>query len=110
VTESPRGIIARVSFNHPPSGRGLEPKRVEHLQLGLSWYVTGILDHWQHPGRAEDTLGKPDLIKWWLLKVSGPLPGRPAERGEFVMQVSFYGRPPGWFITVEALASDRRAD
>jgi hypothetical protein len=20
-------------------------------------------------------LGKPELIKWWLLKVSGPLPG-----------------------------------
>jgi hypothetical protein len=31
--------------------------------------------------------------------VSGPLPGRPAERGEFVMEVSFHGDPPGWWIT-----------
>jgi hypothetical protein len=28
------------------------------------------------------------------------MPGRPAERGEFVMEVSFYGDPPGWWITV----------
>jgi hypothetical protein len=33
------------------------------------------------------------------LKVSGPLPGRPAERGEFVMEVSAYGKPSGWWIT-----------
>ena len=94
MSEPSRGVIARVSFNHPPSGCGLESKRVaEHLQLGISWYVTEILDRWAHPGRAEDTLGKATLIKWWLLKVSGPLPGRPAERGEFVMEVSFLRRP-----------------
>jgi hypothetical protein len=62
--------------------------------------VTEILDRWAHPGRAEDTIGKPVLIKWRLLKVSGPLPGRPAERGEFTMEVSSYGDPPGWWITV----------
>ena len=92
---------ARVTFDHPPSGRGLEPRRVEHLQFGITWDVTGILDRWAHPGRAEDTIGKPALIKWWLLKVSGPLPGRPAEPGGFVMEVSGYGDPPGWWITVE---------
>jgi hypothetical protein len=32
------------------------------------------------------------------------LPGRPAERGEFVMEVSCHGHPPGWWITVERLA------
>lgn len=95
MNEPSRSVIARVSFNHQPSGRGLEPRRVEHLQLGLSWRVIEILDHWKHPGRVQDTLGKPDLIKWWLLRVSGPLPGRPAEVGEFVMQASFYGSPPG---------------
>jgi hypothetical protein len=46
-------------------------------------------------------MGKATLIKWWLLKVSGPLPGRPAERGEFVMEVSLYGAPAGWWITAE---------
>lgn len=103
MSESSRGVIARVRFNHPPSGRGQEPNRVEHLQLGITWRVTEILDRWERPGRAEDMLGKPDLIKWWLLKVSGPLPGRPAELGEFVMEVSAYGSPPGWWITVEHL-------
>jgi len=94
VSEPSRGVIARVTFNHPPSGRGLEPRQVEHLQLGLSWRVTEILDRWEHPGRPEDMIGKPDLIKCWLLKVSGPLPGRPAERAEFVMEVSFHGVQP----------------
>ena len=94
-----RSVLARISFNHAPSGRSLEPKQVEHLQLGITWDVTGILDRWQHPGRAEDTIGKATLIKWWLLKVSGPLPGRPDKRGEFVMETSFYGSPPGWWIT-----------
>jgi hypothetical protein len=101
VSEPSRGIPARISFDHPPSGGGLEPRRVEHLQFGITWDVTGILDRWAHPGRAEETLGKATLIKWWLLKVSGPLPGRPAETGEFVMEVSAYGDPPGWWIRVD---------
>ena len=37
----------------------------------------------------------PVLTSWQRyrlpLKVSGPLPGRPAERGEFVTEVSFHG-------------------
>ena len=101
MSEPSRGIPARISFDHPPSGRGLESRRVEHLQFGITWDVTAILDRWAHPGRAEDTAGKPDLINWWLLKVSGPLPGRPAELGEFVMEVSAYGAPAGWWIRVE---------
>ena len=95
MSEPSRGVIARVRFNHPSSGRGLEPNRVKHLQLGITWRVTETLDYWERPGSPEQTLGKPDMIKWWLLKVSGPLPGRPAELGEFVMQISFYGDPPG---------------
>ena len=45
-------------------------------------------------------MGKAALIKSWLLKVFGPLPGRPAERGEFVMAVSDYGARSSWWITV----------
>ena len=102
MSEPRHGAIVRVSFNHPPSGRGPEPKRVEHLQLGISWHVTELLDRWEHPGSPEQTLGKQDLVKWWLLKVSGPLSGDPGKRGEFVMEVSAYGDPSGWSITVEA--------
>jgi hypothetical protein len=32
--------------------------------------------------------------------VSGPLPGRPAEHGEFVMEASSYGDRSLWWITV----------
>jgi hypothetical protein len=67
------GIPGRLAFNHP-YGRCLEPTQVEHLQFGITWDVTEILDRWAHPGRAEDTTGKAVLIKWRLLKVSGPLP------------------------------------
>jgi hypothetical protein len=102
VSEPRLGIPAPITFAYPPDrGRDLEPTRVEHLQFGITWDVTAILDRWAHPGRAEDTLGKPVLIKWWQLKVCGPLPGRPAEHGEFTMEVSFHGDPPGWWITVE---------
>jgi hypothetical protein len=69
-------VPARVTFDYAPPARGLEPKRVEHLQSGITWDVTGILDRWAHPGRAEDTLGKAILIKWWLLRVCGRLPRR----------------------------------
>ena len=64
--------------------------------------MTAILDHWEHPGRPEDALGKAILIKWWLLRVAGPLPGRPAERGEFTMEISFHRDPPDWWITVQS--------
>ena len=63
--------------------------------------MTEILYRWEHPGSPEQTLGKPDLINWWQMKVSGPRPGRPSEPGEFVMEVSAYGAPPGWWIRVE---------
>ena len=62
--------------------------------------MTGILDRWAHPRRPEETLGKAALIKWWLLKVSGPLPGYSADLGEFVMAVSSYGARSLWWITV----------
>src|SRR5947207_14654324 len=71
--------------------------------VGITWDVTEILDRWAHPGRAEDTLGKPVLIKWWLLNVSGPLPGRQAERGEFLMEVAAYGHTTLWWITLDLL-------
>lgn len=29
-----------------------EPRQVEHLQFGITWDVTEILDRWAHPGRG----------------------------------------------------------
>ena len=61
--EYSRGVPARVTFDCAPAAGGLEPRRVEHLQFGITWDVTGILDRWAHSGRAEDTTGKATLIK-----------------------------------------------
>jgi len=106
VNDRAAGVPARVAFNPAPPARGsgLEPERVEHLQLGITWRVTEILDRWQHPGRVQETWGRATVAKWWLLKVSGPLPGRPGVTGEFVMEISAYGHRSRWWITVEPLA------
>ena len=71
---APSIALANLTFDYPPGrGRDLQPKRVEQVQFGITWHMTEILDHWAHPGRAEDTLGKPVLIKWWHLKICGRL-------------------------------------
>jgi hypothetical protein len=52
----------------------------------------------------------PVLTSWQRyrlpLKVSGPMPGRPAERGEFVMEVSSTATRPGWWITLDRPAPE----
>jgi hypothetical protein len=35
------------------------------------------------------------------VRVSGPLPGNPSEKGEFVITVCRYGDRPGWWISPE---------
>jgi hypothetical protein len=102
VSEDASGVRALVTFGHAPlaQGWGLEPQRVQHAGLGLSWLVTEVLDSWE----AEDYVemrGQPDVTRWWRLKVYGPLPGKPTGTGEFVMEVSAYGDRPGWWIAVE---------
>jgi hypothetical protein len=65
VSKTRLGILAHTTVDYPPGrGRDLQPKRIEHVQFGITRDVTAILDRWHHPGRAEDTLGKPGLIKW----------------------------------------------
>jgi hypothetical protein len=46
------------------------------------------------PGGARDTPGDPAVPA----RVSGPLPGRPARTGEFVMTIRRYAGRPGWRI------------
>jgi hypothetical protein len=102
VSEARLGIPAHITSAYPRDrGQDLEPRQVEHLQFGITWDVTAILDHWAHPGRAEDTIGKAILIQWWLLRVRGPLPGRPGERCEFVVEVTGYGDRSLWWITTD---------
>jgi hypothetical protein len=101
VSEPNLGVPGWVTFNRASliHSWGLKPELVEHSTLGITWLVTEILDSWQHPGQPRDLWGQATAIRWWRLKVSGPLPGRPAERGEFIMEITKYGDPPGWWIT-----------
>jgi hypothetical protein len=85
-------------FVRAERSRHLVPELVEHLQLGITWEVTGILGCWAHPARSEETLGRPVLTGWWVLKVSRPLPDRPGEAGEFVMEVTGCGHQRPWWI------------
>ena len=48
--------------------------------------------------RYHDAVGTPAETKRFRVRVSGPLPGRPSEEGEFVMTVRRYGDRPGWWI------------
>jgi hypothetical protein len=61
--------------------------------------VTGFIDSWKHAGRPRETWGQVTVTSWWVLPVSGPLPGCLAEPGEFVLEVSRYADRPGWWIT-----------
>lgn len=69
----------------------------EHATLPLAWLVTEALDG-SAPGRPQETrwAGCHQAV---AAEGSGPLPGRPAERGEFVMKVQAHGHRPGWWIT-----------
>jgi hypothetical protein len=41
------------------------------------------------------------LREAWRMRVAGPLPGRPGERGEFVMTARVCSRIGGWWIAPE---------
>jgi hypothetical protein len=103
VSELGLGTLAFVTFGHAPLAQGWapEPEQVRHAARDLTWRVTAVLDGWEHPGHLQETRGQATVTNWWRLKVSGPLPGHPGERGEFIMEVATYGHRPGWWITVE---------
>jgi hypothetical protein len=88
-------------------GGGRVPVRVIHATRGLAWRVEEVLDGWKHPGGPQACAGEPEVTAWYLLRVWGPLPGRPAERGRFVIQVQGYGDRPGWWLTLASLPAPR---
>ena len=49
------------------------------------------LDGWAHPSWPGKTYQKQIVEKRYRLRVFGPSPGRPDERGEFVMIATAYG-------------------
>ena len=76
----------------------LVPLTIRHTELGLSWSVLAVLEDWTTPSYHED-VGTPMETKRFRVRVSGPLPARPAVVGEFAMTVRRYGDRPGWRIS-----------
>jgi hypothetical protein len=76
----------------------LVPLSIRHAELDLSWSVLAVAEDWTTPAYRED-LGSPLELKRFRVRVTGPLPGRPSEAGEFGMIVRRYGDRPGKWIS-----------
>ena len=71
------------------------PDIVWHAQSSLKWRVLRIVEDWT----AEyylGVLGTAGELRRFRVLVSGPLPGRPEETGQFVLVLRQVGDKPGW--------------
>jgi hypothetical protein len=75
----------------------MTPEIIRHGTLCLKWEVLAVLEDWTTP-RYHDSVGTPAETRRFRVRAHGPLPGNPAENGEFVMRVARYGDRPGWWI------------
>ena len=76
----------------------LVPLSIRHAELDLCWSVLAVVEDWTTPAYRED-LVSPLELKRFRVRVTGPLPGRPSEAGEFGMIVRRYGDRPGKWIS-----------
>jgi hypothetical protein len=95
--QAPPGTAAYIGHRRAPFGDGLVPEDITHVAAGLRWAVLEVLDHWRHPDGMKARGSA--CIEAWKLRVAGPLPGRPSQRGEFVMIAKTYADRPYWWIT-----------
>jgi hypothetical protein len=91
------GVAAYVDSRRALQG-GMVPERITHVAAGLHWEVLEVLDHWQHP-EGMKARGSA-CTEAWKLRVRGPLPGGPQDKGEFVMIAKGYADRPYWWITL----------
>jgi hypothetical protein len=87
-------------------GSRLAPIAIRHARLDLSWQVLRVLEDWTTE-RYYEVVGTPEEMKRFRVRVSGPLPGQPAETGEFVMTVRRYGDRAGWWMRPEGACHER---
>jgi hypothetical protein len=82
-------------------GPYLTPVSIHHATLpGLAWTVVRVVEDWTTPAYYEVN-GTPGETRRFRVRVSGPLPGRPSEDGEFVLVIRRYGDRDGWWIAPE---------
>jgi hypothetical protein len=84
----------------------LVPLTIRHAEVDLFWSVLAVLEDWTTPAYHDD-VGTPMETKRFRVRVTGPLPGRPAQVGEFGMIVRRYGDRDGWGICPEPEAPGR---
>lgn len=78
----------------------LTPMVITHARLAMTWRVLRTLEYWTQP-RDQEAEGAAEITRYrcW---VRGPLPGRPAQIGEFTMVVRMFGDKPGqWWVNPE---------
>jgi hypothetical protein len=78
----------------------LVPLTIRHAELELSWSVLEVVEQWTTPDFEHDD-GTAMELKWYRVRVTGPLPGRPSVAGEFGLIVRRYGDRPGWWVSPE---------
>jgi hypothetical protein len=71
------------------------PVAIHHAEVALSWAVQAVVEVWTTPAYHDD-IGTPMETKRYRVRVTGPLPCRPSESGEFGMVVRRCGDRPGW--------------
>ena len=85
-----------LGLNGDPAGFIIHGTRSE-----LSWLVWEVLEKWAMPYPQRPARDSHAEVDRFRVRVGGPLPGRPAEYGNFVMIVRRYADdPPGaWWIS-----------
>ena len=81
-------------------GPYLRPRTINHAGLGMPWTVLAVLEDWTTP-RYHHAVGTPAQTKRFRVRVTGPLPARPSQAGEFTMIIRRYGDRPGWWACPE---------
>ena len=71
-------------------GPYLTPVSIHHARLNLAWTVLRVVEDWTTPAYYEVN-GTPGETRRFRVRVSGPLPGRPSEDGEFILVIRRYG-------------------
>jgi hypothetical protein len=78
-------------------GPHMTPEIIWHATLSLKWEVVRLIEDWT-TSEYWAVLGTSGETRRFRVRVSGPLPGRPSETGEFEMVVRRVGDRPGWWI------------
>jgi hypothetical protein len=88
-------VYSLVAADGPPPRLEL----VRHVTLGLSWRVDEVLQAWTHPYCFSTAFRESAELRRYKFRVHGPLPGRPGEKGEFILVARLYRDRRGWWTS-----------